>query len=94
MSKLKIVVESSKILLLLIKNSKSILESNTGKKNNRFIVFGNANSSIKTFKRRFLDSACTEYLLEGSAPLRLWYFNTEENICIRYSSHLNYPTID
>lgn len=30
-----------------------------------------------------------EHFLEGSAPLRLnWYVNSEEKICMRYSSHL------
>ena len=29
-----------------------------------------------------------EYFLEGSAPLRIWYVNSEENICTCYSSHI------
>ena len=28
-----------------------------------------------------------EYFLEGSVTLRLWKFNSEEKICICYSSH-------
>ena len=31
-----------------------------------------------------------KHFLEGSAPLRLWHFNLEDNICICYSSLLGY----
>ena len=33
-----------------------------------------------------------EHFLEGSAPLRLWQVNTEDNICICYSLHLGWCT--
>ena len=35
-----------------------------------------------------LAGALMEHFPEGSAPLRLWYINLEDNICICYSSHL------
>ena len=35
-----------------------------------------------------LAGALMEHFLEGSAPLRLWYINSEEKLCMYYSYHL------
>ena len=37
----------------------------------------------------FSRSLIMEHFREGGALLRLWKFNSEEKICICYSSHLN-----
>ena len=53
-----------------------------------YLIEGRCPSRHKNGGFAFSASTLMERFLEGSAPLRLWYVNSEEKIFICYSSHL------